>query len=290
MIRVPDENNAPLVAITIVNWNGWKDTLKCIESLRQLKYPRYEIFVVDNGSTDNSVEKIRSYWPEVRILETKRNLGYGGGCNVGIREALKGVAKYVWLLNNDIYVHSDDLLKLVEVGEKLPRSGAIGSVVYFWDSPAKVHAWGGGRVNHWLGTTRLGRGQEEKELDYLNGASLLLRREAIEDVGLFDERFFMYWEDTDMGTRLRSHGWELSVAPESRVLHKVSGSLNKERWLLNYYYGYSHALYCRKHVKYYFVPIIVGLMLRASKRVANFEFKALRGLFSGTLAGIRAST
>src|SRR5512141_114352 len=91
----------PRVAIIVLNWNGWRDTIECLESLQRLTYPNYQVVVVDNGSTDNSVEHIRKAYPRVRLLETGKNLGWSGGNNIGIKYALGQETEYIHLLNND---------------------------------------------------------------------------------------------------------------------------------------------------------------------------------------------
>ena len=123
-------SSQPLVSIILLNWHGWRDTIACLDSLVSQDYNDYRVLVVDNGSTDDSVARIRAAHPEIPIMETGRNLGFSGGCNVGVRRALEDGADYVWLLNNDTTVDPQALSAMVAVAEADPRVGAVGSVLY----------------------------------------------------------------------------------------------------------------------------------------------------------------
>ncbi len=135
---------APRVCIVTLNWRGIEDTLGCLESLRQLAYPNFQVVVVDNGSGDDSVVRIADRYPEVDLVETGANLGFAGGCNVGIRRALERGADYLWLLNSDTWVDADALTAMVELAERDPALGAVGSVICDQAVPERVLAWGGG--------------------------------------------------------------------------------------------------------------------------------------------------
>jgi GT2 family glycosyltransferase len=143
----------PGVCCVIVNWNGWRDTLDCLASLREQDYRNLQIIVVDNGSTDDSVERIRSAFPEVTLIETGQNLGFPSGCNVGLRAGLTGDAEFLWLLNNDTVCPPDTLRKLVRRAVANPDAGLVGTVLLYAHDPTKVQAWGGGRVRPWIAYT-----------------------------------------------------------------------------------------------------------------------------------------
>jgi GT2 family glycosyltransferase len=211
------------VDVVVLNWNGWQDTIACLASLQRQDYHHFSLLVVDNGSTDGSVEQIKQAMPALELLQTGANLGFGGGCNAGIKLALARGADYVWLINSDATVDPGALSALVRVAEKNPALGAVGSVLYDADQHDQIQLWGGGTVNLWLGRSQ--HRTSPGPLDFISGASALLRRTALEEVGLFDQAtFFMYWEDTDLGFRLRQAGWQLAVADDSRVWHKQFGS------------------------------------------------------------------
>jgi GT2 family glycosyltransferase len=268
------------VAVVVLNWNGWRDTVACIQSLKQLNYLNFRIWVVDNASSDESVERIREAFPDLDILQSGANLGFGGGCNVGIRRALDVGAEYIWLINSDTRVAPDALLQMVEQAEACPRAGAVGSVIYEMDEPDRVQVWGGGLVNLWLGQShhRLVPGS----VDFVSGASVLLRAEAVRDVGLFDDQmFFMYWEDTDLGFRLRKAGWQLDVASQAKVWHKQSASLGLESPLLVEYGTCSAVRFLRRHAPVPWVSIPLMGLLRIGKRLLRGDWIRLRAFCRG---------
>lgn len=254
------------VAIVVLNWNGWQDTIACVASLKALTYGNFEVLVVDNGSTDDSVAEIRSAFPDVTLLLSGANLGFGGGCNVGICHALARGADYVWLINSDATVDPQALTSLVHVADSNPALGSVGSVLYEADQPGQVQLWGGGRVNLWLG--RSNHCVVPGPISFISGASLLLRRAALEQVGLFDEAlFFMYWEDTDLGFRLANAGWRLAVAENSRVWHKQSASLGLGNPLLDEYATRSCVRFLRRHAPVPAVSIALVLVRMVIKRI-----------------------
>ena len=195
------------------------------------------LIVVDNGSTDNSVAHIHAAFPGVLILENEKNLGFAGGNNTGIRHALAHGADYVWLLNNDTKPDPHALSELVAKALTDTKIGAVASICYYADAPSTVQAWAGARVNLWTGSARLSiKPRRDEWFHALNGTSFLLSRAAIESVGLLDESFFLYWEDTEFCLRLRKKGWRIAAAPDSRVLHKVGASTGRNRLLLDRYH------------------------------------------------------
>jgi GT2 family glycosyltransferase len=268
------------VAVVVLNWNGWQDTVACIHSLTQLNYPDFRIWVVDNASSDDSVQRIRDAFPDLDVLQSGANLGFGGGCNVGIRKALEQGADYIWLINSDTRVAPDALSQLVELADISPRIGAVGSVIYEMDEPEKIQLWGGGVVNLWLGRSH--HRQQPGALDFVSGASMLLRATAVSDVGMFDEQtFFMYWEDTDLGFRLRQAGWQLSVSEQSRVWHKQSASLGLESPLLVEYGTRSAVRFLRRHALMPWLSIALMCALRIGKRLLRGDWIRLRAFLRG---------
>lgn len=274
-----------LVYVIVLNWNGWRDTSVCLSSLENLDYPNYEMVVVDNGSTDHSVEEIRKAYPQITLLETGRNLGFAGGNNVGIRYALERGADYIWLLNNDTVVDPNALTAMVEIAESDPKIGAVGSVLYYMNQPEKVQAWGGGRISLITGRSRhlLSPG----ELHYITGASLLLRTEALEQVGLLDEGFFMYWEDADLSFRLRQKGWAVAVAPDSRVLHKESASAKKGSPQQDILFNASAVRFFRRHAQFPLLPIVLGIGGRMLKRLLLRDWERIKSVWLGYKKGMK---
>ncbi|HUY13362.1 MAG TPA: glycosyltransferase family 2 protein [Terriglobia bacterium] len=278
-----------LVYIILLNWNGWRDTLACLDSLSRLDYPQYRILVVDNASTDDSVDRIRAAFPNLLIVENRINLGFSGGCNAGIRHALADGADYVWLLNNDTVVDSYALQAMVEVAESEARIGAVGSILHWMREPSRIQVWGGGWVSFWTG--RSGHHYfptTAERLHYLTGASLLLRRSALDDTGLLDDKtFFMYWEDADLCFRLRKRGWRLAVAEESIILHKQAASTGKDSPTLAFHGAQSSLRFFCRHSPFPAWTIAVGTLGRLIKRMLRLQSQQMAAVIKGTWAGIR---
>lgn len=245
--------NSPRVAIIILNWNNWTDTLQCLESLQQITYPHYQVIVVDNGSQDDSLPRIREQAPEdLILLENLENLGFSGGNNVALefaREELE--ADYFLLLNNDTLVHPHFLDFLVDYAEQDESIGVVGPTVYYHQEPHKI-AFLGGYINPCTGKITHHHLDEEdhgllapQELDFISGCSMLLKREAVERVGLLDPEYFLYSEDVDWCLRAKKAGYRVCLVPEARIWHKVSESVEA---LIPIYYGTRNQfLLARKH-------------------------------------------
>ncbi|MDW7726665.1 MAG: glycosyltransferase family 2 protein [Candidatus Methanoperedens sp.] len=222
------------VTIIILNWNGKKDTVECLESLKHITYPNYEILLVDNGSTDGSVEYFRERYPDIEIIENEKNMGYAEGNNVGIRKAMKNGADYVLLLNNDTVVDPEFLDELVKVAESDPGIGFAGPKVYYYDYNQKkdVINFAGGKLDMWKGKTYhiglnevdSGQYDEIKEVDYVEGSCLLLRKDVINEIGLLDPVYFAYWEENDLCMRGNKAGYISIFVPKAKIWHKISAS------------------------------------------------------------------
>jgi GT2 family glycosyltransferase len=268
--------------VVLVNWNGWQDTIECLTSLQTLDYEDWKALVIDNGSTDDSLQRIRTKFPRVEIIELGRNLGFAAGCNAGIRLALGRGAEYIWLLNNDTLVDPKALRAMVDRAEADPKIGAVGSVIYFMEEPQRLQAWGGGYVSFWLGgSRRFVNPVNDEKLQYITGTSLLLRRSALEMVGLLDEGFFMYWEDTDYCFRLRGSGWSLAVAEKSKLWHKESASVTNRSARKDTLSFRSAVRFFERYSPVPFVSVWVGMGLRLGQRAVRGDWKMVRAIWEG---------
>lgn len=220
---------SPQMVIIVLNWNGKDDTLACLESLQQVTYPNFEVLVVDNGSSDGSVAAIRARFPHQPVIETGENLGYAGGNNVGLRHALVRGADYALLLNNDTEVAPDLLWHLVEATEADPMVGIAGPTIYYHERPYLI--WSAGGVIDWghgktwmIGLNAPDTGQfgaAPRPVDFVTGCALLVKRAMMEQVGLLDERFFAYYEETEWCVRARRAGFRIVHVPRAKVWHKI---------------------------------------------------------------------
>jgi GT2 family glycosyltransferase len=221
----------PSVVAVVVNWNGRDLLSACLETLLASTYPRLRILVVDNASTDGSRELLRETFPAVGLIENHENMGYAAGANAGIGVALAEDADYVLLLNNDLEIAEDAISRLVETAASRPDAAFIGPLIYYHDPPDLIWS-AGGEVSYWTGNIRhvgireRDRGQHERvsEVDYLTGCAVLASARAISDVGLLDEDYFMYNEDTDWCARALRGGYSVLLDPRAKVWHKVSMS------------------------------------------------------------------
>ncbi|WP_456324158.1 glycosyltransferase family 2 protein [Desulfonauticus submarinus] len=342
----------PKVCILILNWNGWKDTIECLESVFRNTYPNYQIIIIDNGSTNGSMEKIKA-WAEGKqkvltpdpshplyhlshppvqkpipyieydrktaetggllekekelykklpngiphpliLIQTGDNLGFAGGNNVGIRYALsKNDCEYVWLLNNDTVIDKEALVEMVKLAEKDEKIGMVGAKVFYYDAPKKFISVGGSKKIGWVnvgkcyGHLEFDNAQYDKnlELEYINGASLLIKKSIIDKVGLMDERYFMDLEDVDWGVRARKEGFKLFYNYNAKVWHKEGGSSineekpdkSKERHISKFfrvYYGIRNEIFLVKKNYPWRFPIYVLLIVpyRITRSIAGLIF------------------
>ena len=272
----------PLVVCVTVNWNGWQDTLLCLDSLRAQDYPHLQVIVVDNGSTDGSVPRIRQAHPWVDVQETGENLGFARGCNAGTRLAYQRGAELVWLLNNDTIAPPETLSLLVGTALAHPEAGAIGSVLRYMHAPEQVQAWGGGSVHLLTAYTRhfTARASFAPANTFLTGASLMLPRRTLEQVGVFFEGFFMYCDDSDLCLRIHRAGLSLVVCAETAILHKEGGSSPKRSPLIDEFATTSTLRLLERAAPIPLLSMAAYLTLRLGNRL-------LRGRFSNAAAVCR---
>lgn len=277
------ENVEPLVGCVIVNWNGWRDTVACLDALRLIEYSRLFVVVVDNGSSDDSVVRIQAAHPAIHLVPTGKNLGFSGGNNAGIREVMRQEVNYVWLLNNDTQAAPGALRELVRTAEVDFRLGAVGSVLHYAEAPQKIQAWGGGWINLWNGYSTHATAPPKlgQRLDFLTAASMLVRGKALEDVGLMDDRFFLYYEDADLCFRLRKNGWNLGVASHATVLHKVNASTGKNSSPTDRHFTSSAIRFLLQYSPVPRLAAFLFLFRRVLHRALAGKLKAIRNVWQG---------
>jgi GT2 family glycosyltransferase len=214
----------PLISVIIVNWNGKEYLSPCVRSVQEQSYPNLEVVLVDNGSTDGSVEYIRSLFPRLHWIVNRENLGYGGGNNRGIRAA---AGEYLLILNNDTEMEPRCVERLWKGMNGDRGIGMTTPKILLYDRNDMIDAAG---LTIYPDGLSIGRGHMEPEAKYSrreevfcgSGCASLLRREMLEEIGLFDEDFFAYAEDTDLGWRARLAGWTAYYVPEAIVYHHHS--------------------------------------------------------------------
>ena len=283
------------VYIIILNWNGWRDTIECLESIFRLNYPDFRVVVCDNNSTDKSVENIKAWangyfniflpqsnplrqlsFPPISkplsiteysrsdaeaggtggdegqlvLIHTGSNNGFAAGNNVGLRYVLaKGDFNYVWVLNNDTVVKPDALFLMVKEMDSHQNAGMCGSKIPYYYDPDTIWCLGGASRNNWTMSTKcIGLNESinesipkkyvEKQMAFIAGASILVSKEFIKDIGLMSEEYFLYYEEIDWIYRGRKK-YNMIYSPNSIVYHKVGKStemLSNDTFNMSEYY------------------------------------------------------
>ncbi len=289
--------------IIILNYNTWPDTVGCLESVFKTNYENYEVVVVDNKSENDSVEKLREWQAKKNnrftLLTSDKNMGFAGGNNLGLKFALeKNDFEYVWLLNNDTVVAEDALSALVERAKQLKsfgkKPGILGGKVLMYGEKERIQSFGG-RYNKWLATVRQAGSlkredavrEQDLKVDYVNGAAMFVTKEYLKDVGLMDERYFLYFEELDWTLAGKKKGFETAVCSECRVYHKHGKTLGsgltalKRSELADYYGIRNRIVFTRKHYPEALFTVYLGLVGVFLKRLligkAGVFIQAVRG-------------
>jgi GT2 family glycosyltransferase len=245
------------VCIIILHLDSRAALSACLKSCRTIQYSNYEIIIVENGSrvalAPDALRDCAGRAPSV--IRSPVNLGFAGGNNLGIRAALAQGADYVLLLSDDTEVAPEFLDVLVQAGEQDKHIGALGPTSYYFDDPKRI--WFAGArfdaqtcrvVASRSGELDDGGPTDPIESDWLTGCCLLMKRYALEKAGPLDERFFLYWEDTDWGLRLRACGLRNVVVPFARIWHKISLSAGGTDSVLKAYHKTrSHLQFAQVH-------------------------------------------
>ncbi|CAM3129872.1 glycosyltransferase family 2 protein [Sporolactobacillus spathodeae] len=274
--------NRPEVAVILVNWNNHKDTVECLDSFSDLSYKNFKVYLVDNKSTDNSVNLInehiasKKYTFTIDFIMTEKNLGFAGGNNVALRKAYNSGSKYFWLLNNDTITTPNSLTNLVNCMEKNEKIGIVGSKIYYNNSD--IIWFVGGTFDPSTGRTRhisfkhkdSGQYKTPFEVNYISGCSMMIRREVIRDIGFMSEDFFLYYEEVDYNIKAEKYNWKIVVEPNSVIYHKVSISSGGEKNLAPYvaYYDLRNGFWvCKRNFKGLHFKAFVYLLLKTFKKI-----------------------
>jgi len=286
----------PKVSIIILNWNGLKDTIECLDSLKKITYSNYEIVVVDNASGKDEADLLqKKYGGYIRTIKTKKNLGFAGGNNVGIRRVLKeGKSKYVLLLNNDTVVEPNFLDELVKVGEQNDKIGMIGGKIYYYYQRDRLW-YGGGRIN--LLALRAPHDTKEfsdvRNTNFITGCLMLIKTKVFEKIGLLSEDYFLTVEDWDFSYRVGKK-FNMKITPYAAIYHKVSTATGGEKSPFNTYYCHRNKwIFLNKFVNNRINKVIAMLiyllrfLLAKLLSIFRINIKNNNAIISATIDGIK---
>ncbi|MBI5776231.1 MAG: glycosyltransferase family 2 protein [Nitrospirae bacterium] len=263
-----------LVGVVLLNWNQEQDTSECLESLRLVRDVPLRVILVDNGSARDSVDRLERRFPEATVIRLPENRGFAAGNNVGIERALQEGVSHVLLLNNDTLVEAGFLKPLLDALRR-DRAGAAGPKIYHHPDVARL--WFAGGMINWragrqwhLGAGDIDQGQWDspREVDYITACCLLAPAQVFREVGGLDERYFIYFEETDWNLRVRQRGYHCWYEPQSRIFHKVSRAMHTGSPASDYYYARNRLLLFLDHAPMLYRPFLLALYTLRSLRFA----------------------
>lgn len=281
-----------LVYIIMLNYNGSKLTIDCVDSLSNIKYSNYRMLVIDNNSTDDSFslldEKLKKY-EKCTLLKLNENLGYAGGNNFGIKMALENNADYILIANNDIIVEKDFMGYLVDQLNTDKFLAVVTPKIYYFGSNI-INSFGAykslfGKIKN-IGIHKQDKKEYEKDIyvKYIMGCCVMFRAHIFKEVGTFDERFFMYLEESDLFERINKK-YKLKVVAGSKIWHKEFSSSNKNKvsgkvnYFCTYYIRRNSLLYADKNYGYKaLVSKLYYFVVDLGKIFLHFKDKQLRNV------------
>ncbi|MGN0282778.1 MAG: glycosyltransferase family 2 protein [Prevotella sp.] len=242
------------ITIITVNYNGLKDTCALLDSITPLD-DSMEVIVVDNASKDNEADKISSRYPGVKVLQSHTNLGFAGGNNLGIKQAR---GRYIFFINNDALFSPTELKWLVERIESSPNTAIVCPKIRFYHGERNIQYAGFTPLSKiTLRNKSIGFGErdngnydEPHPTPYAHGAAMLVRRDAIDHVGLMPECYFLYYEEMDWSVMMKRGGYEIWYEPRCTIYHKESQATGVDSPLKTYYLSRNRLLFARRNIKY----------------------------------------
>ncbi len=244
------DKTSPLVYILLINWNAAEHTLACLTSLQSVSYSNYRVLIVDNASSDNSVDTIAAAYPNATLLRLPRNLGFTGANNIGFQYALERGADFVYLLNTDTWVDPGFLTQAIITAAASPSIGIVGSKVFHAARPDRLQ-FAGGHVNlttgyngRPFGYNQVDHGQYDHitNVDWVTGCAMMVSRACLQAINGFDDTFFAFHEDVDLCLRARATGFRVVMSSQSHVWHMGGGSTGGAVSALHIYYDVRNGL------------------------------------------------
>lgn len=289
-------NKKPLVFIVILNFNSYTETLRCLDSALNIDYDNYKVIVVDNNSSDNSVEVLSQSTINFTLLTNTTNLGYAHGNNIGIEYALKHNPDYLCILNNDVEVEKDFLTKIISYMEINKTVGIAGPCICDFNERDKIQSMGA-NINLFTGLAQA-KGKNvayssltDKTLsvDYLGGACFVARIEVFKEIGLIPEMYFLFFEETEFCLKAKRAGFDLICVTDSKIYHKQSATISKYKGLSYFFLNRNRIVFMRRNAKFYH-KIIFSVYILIETLGRMVIKKEPISIFKTYLAGLRADT
>ena len=293
------------VNIVIVNYNSWKDLLACIKTLNNSNQLDFQIFIVDNNSTDNSIEEIcRAFVDsesrllslslkgfqnpqnkqeidkhDIVLVKNDENGGFGSGNNLVLNYLVQNrKEEYTWLLNPDTEVEQNVLIDLISI-TKDKRKTITGNVIYYFNDKSKIMYYGGFRVKKYIhGVKGVVNKKNKKKISAITGTSFFTHISTYKELGLFPEDYFMYWEETDFCTHAKRNGYKFEVNNKSKIYDHV-GSASNSNFLREYLYLLNGLRYYRKYSPLYLITIIPSSLLKIVKATMFIDKTKIKAIF-----------
>jgi GT2 family glycosyltransferase len=284
--------NTDKVFVVIPNWNLKNDTIMCIQSILAGSYAPKRIIVVDNGSSDGSVKVISKYFGKaIDIIVNEENVGFAAAVNKGVKYALSQGADWVLILNNDTIVAPDMLEQLMAVATCRPDIGILSPAIFCYNQPDRIWRLGD-RHPSWspipfkVPANVLRTEKVLLPVDYVTGCGMLVRREVFQAIGMFDEGYFMYYEDADFCRRAKRAGFYIACVPTARMWHKISGSTWRDVSYQRYLKTRSRVKFYRRYLSllalgYLFLSILCAILINALRGNKKSVWAYVKGFYDG---------
>lgn len=226
--------NEPLVGIITVTWNNYQDTFECLVSLLKVTYSNVLIWVVDNASSDTSLDKLKKEFKTITFIKLKENAGYAGGLNAGYKKAIVAGCSFIVGINNDTIVDENFLTPLVDFANTNNKIGVLGGKIFFHDEPNRIWSLGGfvsllKSGGEYIGEEEVDNGQfeENKKLTLVSGCMMFINAEVLKSIGYLNENYFFRGEEWEFCYRVKKAGYDMFCIPSSKVWHKENRSHNR---------------------------------------------------------------
>lgn len=228
-----------LIYIILVNYGGFNDTCECLESIAKSTYRNLKVLIIDNNSPDDSGVRLKEKYPQYEYILSDENLGFAEANNIGYKYALKNGADYILLLNNDTIIDKNMIDELID---KSNNNVVTVPKMYYYSEKNRIW-YGGGEVSKRKGTVyHIGEKKidcdkysKEKEISFATGCCMLIHKDILNEIGLFDKNYFMYCEDFDFSIRLKQSGKNILYVPKAKLWHKVNASTKNNSNISKYY-------------------------------------------------------